>query len=161
MDQQDNNDRPVDTKRRKDRAKLIFLAVVAVAVVLVYRFQQSGAELPKWPGDLPAALVKARQENRKVLVFFAGKPPSEDARQMSTTTLKKNARHIARGKFIKVLIQLKKTDELAKRYKISTLPTFLVLDAEGKELNRRVGRVGEAPFTNGFLDCSEVEKPKP
>jgi len=96
-----------------------------------------------------------------VLVFFASKQPSGDARRMSTTTLGKNAKNIARGKFIKVLIQLKKTDELAKRYKISTLPTFLVLDAEGKELNRRVGRVGEAPFTNGFLDCSEVEKPKP
>jgi hypothetical protein len=87
MDQQDNNDRPVDTKRRKDRGKLIFLATVVVAVVLVYISQQSGAELPKWPGDLPTALVKAKQENRKVLVFFASNPPSEDARHMYSTKM--------------------------------------------------------------------------
>ena len=158
MDQQDNNDRPVEAKRRKDRGKLIFLAVIAVAFVLVYMSQRSGAELPDWPGDLSAALVKAGQEGRKVLVFFAGSPPSEDARRMSTTTLSKNARHIAQGKFIKVLVQLEKTDELARRYSIAKLPTFLLLDAQGKVLNRRVGMVGEVAFNKGFLDCSD---PKP
>ena len=79
-------------------------------------------------------------------------------RRMSTTTLSKNRKHIERSKFIKVLIQLKKTDELARRYSIAKLPTFLLLDAEGKVLNRRVGLVGEVAFNKGFLDCSD---PKP
>jgi len=158
MDQQDNNDRSVETKRRKDRGKLIFLGVIAVAFALVYMSQRSGAELPDWPGGLPAALAKAKQEDRKVLVFFAGSPPSEDARRMSTTTISKNLKYIKEGKFITVLIQLKKSDELAKRYDIARLPTFLLLDAEGKVLNRRVGMVGEVAFNKGFLDCSD---PKP
>ena len=157
MDQQDNHDQAVDTKRRKDKAKLIFLVLIAAAVLLVYISQQSGAELPDWPGDLSAALVQAKQEDRKVLVFFADTPPSTTARNMSTTTLKKNARHIARGKFIKVLIQVAKTDDPAKRYNVKNLPTFLLLDAQGKVLNRRAGFVGEAAFQNGFLDCSEVK----
>jgi len=161
MDQQDNHDQSTDAKRRKARAKLIFLVIIAVAVVLVYISQQSDVVLPNWPGDLPAALVQARQEDRRVLVFFAGSPPSTNARLMSTMTLSKNGKHIKEGKFIKVLVQIKKTDELAKRYKISGLPTFLLLDAQGKELNRRVGFVGQEPFRTEFLDCGTVEKAKP
>jgi len=160
MDQQDNHNQAVEAKPRKDRGKLIFLAVIAVAVILVYMSQQSGAELPDWPDDLPTALAKAGQEDRKVLVFFAGSPPSANARRMSTTTLGKNSKHIKRGKFITVLIQIKKTDDLAKRYSVSKFPTFLLLDAEGKVLNRRAGFVGEVAFRNGFLDCSDV-KTKP
>jgi hypothetical protein len=161
MDQQDNRDQSTDAKRRKDKAKLIFLAVTAVAVILIYVSQRSGSELPNWPGDLPTALVQARQEDRRVLVFFAGSPPSTNARRMSTMTLSKNGKHIKEGKFIKVLVQIKKTDELAKRYKISGLPTFLLLDAQGKELNRRVGFVGQEPFRTEFLDCEKVEKAEP
>ena len=157
MDQQDNHDQPVNTKRLKDRGKLIFLALVAVAVILVYISQQSGVELPNWPDDLSAALAQAKQEDRKVLVFFANSPPSTNARRMSTATLNKNAGYIAKGKFIKVLIRIKKTDDLAKRYNVEDFPTFLLLDAQGQVLNRRVGFVGEVAFRNGFLDCSEVQ----
>lgn len=158
MDQQDSRDESAEAKRRK--GKLIFLSIIAVAVILVYISQRSGSELPDWPGDLPAALARAKQEDRKVLVFFASDPPSGIARIMSTTTLEKNAKFIERGKFITVLVQLKKSDELAKRYKISKLPTFLLLDSDGKEMNRRTGRVGEVPFNLGFLDCSEVPEPQ-
>ena len=159
MDQQDNHNQAVEAKCRKDRGKLIFLVVIAVAVILVYMSQQSGAELPDWPGDLSAALTKAKQEDRKVLVFFADSPPSTNDRRMSTMTLYNNRKHIERGKFIRVLVQVKKTDDPAKQYGISDFPTFLLLDAQGKELNRRVGFVGELAFRNGFLDCSEVKKP--
>ena len=159
MDQQDNHNQPVETKRRKDRGKLIFLAVIAVAIILVYVSQRSGAELPNWPGDLPAALAQARQEDRKVLVFFAGNPPSTNARRMSTMTLSKNGRQIKRRKLITVLIQVKKIDELVKRYSIKKFPTFLLLDAQGKELNRRIGFVGHGDFSIGFLDCSKVKGP--
>jgi thioredoxin-related protein len=156
MDQQDNHDQATAAKRRKDKGKLIFLAIVAVAVVLVYGFQRSGAELPNWPGDLSAGLVQAKQEERKVLVFFADSPPSTTARKMSTTTLKMNKKHIKRRKLITVLLQVKKSDELAKRYSIRKFPTFLLLDAQGKELNRRVGSVGAVPFRNEFLDGTKV-----
>jgi hypothetical protein len=161
MDQQDNHDRPVEAKRRKDRAKLIFMGVLAVAVILVYISQQRAPELPDWSGDLPTALAQAEKEDRKLLVFFAGSPPSTNARRMSTTTLRKNSPRIRDRKLITVLIRVKKTDELAKRYDVRELPTFLLLDARGKELNRRVGFVGHMPFVTGFLDCGKVEKAKP
>jgi len=157
MDQQDTKDQPTKAKQPIDRGKLVFAIVIAVAVVLVYMMQQSGTELPDWPGDLPAALAKAANEDRKVLVFFAGSPPSQDARNMSTKTLRHNAKNIRSHKLITVLIRLEKNDELSKRYKISEkLPVFLLLDSKGKELNRRAGFVGQTSFSQGFLDCAEV-----
>jgi hypothetical protein len=156
MDQQDTHDQATAAKHRKDKGKFIFLAIISVVVILVYMSQRSGAELPDWPGDLSAGLAQAKQEERKVLVFFASTPPSTTARKMSTSTLGKNAKHIKSGKFITLLIQGKKTDELFKRYKVTVLPTFLLLDAEGKVLNRRFGLVGEVPFNKGFLDGSDV-----
>jgi thiol-disulfide isomerase/thioredoxin len=146
----------VEAKRRVDRGKLIFLAVIIVAVALVYISQQSGAELPDWPDDLEAALIQAKKEDRKVLVFFAGSPPSTVARTMSTGTLKKNAKQIKRGKLITVLVQVRKTEDPAKKYGVQEYPTFLLLGSDGKELNRRVGFVGQSQFSIGFLDCSKV-----
>jgi hypothetical protein len=157
MDQQDNQDQAAGAKRRKDRGKLIFGAVIAVVVILVYIFQLGGG-LPDWPDDLSGALIRAKQENRNVLIFFAGDPPSTNAQDMSRTTLQKNAAKITDGKFIKLLIKIKKTDELAERYKIKRLPTFLLLDPQGKELDRRSKFVGQADFGK-FLNCSKVEKP--
>ena len=161
MDQQNSNDQAIDSKRRRDRGKLIFGNVAVVAVALVYILQLSGAELPDWPDDLPAALAQAKKEDRRVLVFFAGNPASENARNMSRKTLDKNMKHIKRGKFLTVLLQVKKTDAVAKKYSISALPTFLLLDGDGKELNRRTGFVGQAAFHGGFLDCTVVKVKKP
>ncbi|MDP6047691.1 MAG: hypothetical protein QGG25_18920, partial [Phycisphaerae bacterium] len=95
MDQLDTKDAPIEKKKARDRGKLIFLGVFILAVILVYITQQSGAALPDWPGDLQAALTKAKKEDRKVLVFFADKRPSTTARNMSTRTLKKNGKHIS------------------------------------------------------------------
>ncbi len=163
MDPQDTKDQPAGTKQRIDRGKLIFGIVIAVAVVAVYMFQRSGAELPKWPGDLAAALAQAEKEDRKILVFFAADPPSTTARNMSTKTLKHNAKNIKTRKLICVLVRAKQDNELTKRYKISSkkLPVFLLLDSKGKELNRRSGFVGQTAFGGGFLDCQEVQVAKP
>ncbi len=156
MDQLDTKDAPIEKKKARDRGKLIFLGVFILAVILVYITQQSGAALSDWPGDLQAALTKAKKEDRKVLVFFADKRPSTTARNMSTRTLKKNGKHISNRKLITVLLKVDKTGESAQRYRIRTLPTFILLDSEGKELNRRVGFVGEVSFRNDFLDCGKV-----
>jgi thioredoxin-related protein len=159
MNQQGDPSHSSETKRRKDKGKLVFLIIIAVAIALVYLSQQSGAELPDWPGDLTQALAQAKQEDRRVLVFFASKSPSANARQISRRTLTKSAKQIERGKFIKVFIQVRKTDELVKRYGIPDLPAFLILDPQGKELNRRIGFIGAAAFRTGFLYCTEVQKP--
>ena len=49
--------------------------------------------------------------------------------------------------------------DLAKRYKLTKLPTMVILDANGKELNRREGFIGEVEFRRGFLDLTKIEAP--
>lgn len=160
MDNQDKQDQPVEAKPKRDKGKMVFLAVAIVAVVLVYISQQSGSELPDWSDDLPAALAQAEKEKRGVLVFFVGDPPSANGRWMATSTLPKNAKKIAELKLLKVLLQVNMKDERIKQYKITRLPAFLLLNSQGEELNRREGRVGEVPFKKQFLDRGTVEKPK-
>jgi len=36
---------------------------------------------------------------------------------------------------------------------------MMVLDANGNELNRREGFIGEVPFRHGFLDLAQIEAP--
>ena len=154
-------DRPVRTGRKAvdRRAKLAFLVVAAVAAVCIYLLQREGPKLKGWATDLDVALKQAKAENRRSLVFFTASPKSTTARRLIQTTLRKNVQMIAREQVVKVNVDTDLNTNLAVRYKISSLPTFVLLSPEGKELNRRKGFVGEVPFHKGFLDCSQVNKP--
>jgi len=159
MNQQDDPNRQAAQKRRGDRGKMIFLVIIVVAVAVIYWSQQSDVGLPKWPGDVDKALAEGKAENRRILLFFAGKPPSETARRMSRKTLKHNRARLRKDKIICVLVRAKRDGDLAKKYKVSEFPTFILLDNLGKELNRRVGFIGEVAFRDSFLDCTKVQKP--
>ena len=51
------------------------------------------------------------------------------------------------------------TDPTATTYRLRRLPTLMVLDAGGREKNRREGPVGEVDFRDGFLDLRAVRRP--
>ena len=149
---------------RSDRlVKVGFLLAAAIAAGLVYWFFQTGETfLKSWSINLDDALVRAKQTDRRVLAFFVSDPPSAAAIRLSETTLakKNNEQAIRDGKFIRVKVV---TDgiasDLGKRYKLTMLPAMIVLDANGKELNRREGFIGEVDFRHGLLDLSKIEAP--
>lgn len=157
----DNQIAATGSKTADRRTKIVFLVVLAVAAALVYVLLQRRTPGFNWPEDLDKALEQARTQQRNVLVFFTSSPKSLTARQLIQTTLRKNVRTIAQQRVVKVNVSLDTVNcDLAARYKISSLPTFVLLSPEGKELNRREGFVGEVDFHKGFLDCSRVVKPK-
>lgn len=157
----DNQIAATGSKTADRRTKIVFLVVLAVAAALVYVLLQRRTPGFNWPEDLDKALEQARARQRNVLVFFTLSPKSATARRLIQTTLRKNVRTIAQQRVIKVNVSLDTVNcDLAARYKISSLPTFVLLSPEGKELNRREGFVGEVDFHKGFLDCSRVVKPK-
>lgn len=158
----DNQIAATGSKTADHRIKIVFLVVLAVAAALVYVLLQRRTPGFNWPEDLDKALEQGRTRQRNVLVFFTSSPKSATARRLIQTTLRKNAAMIARERVVKVNISLDRElkSDLAARYKISSLPTFVLLSPEGKELNRREGFVGEVDFHKGFLDCSRVAKPK-
>ena len=152
---------PNPSARGKDRwVKRIFLLATVAAVVAVYLLQRSGPGMPDWPGDLPAVLVRAKAESRPVLVFFHSSPPSATAQRLATTTILKNAAAIRKGRFLTARVAVSGLgSDLARQYRLTELPTLILLDPSGKETNRRTGFVGEVPFRNGFLDNKDVQAP--
>ena len=155
----DTNTTPAVGSSKTDRlVKTIF--VLAALGILVYLgvSQFRGVGLPDWPRDLNEAIEQSKVQNRPILVFFAGRPPSQTDRRLAQTTIAKNAQAIADGKFLTVLVQLdpRVRSDLAGKYAIKTLPAVLILSAEGLEINRREGFVGEVEFRAGFLDLSDV-----
>lgn len=158
----DNQIAASGSKTADRRTKIAFLVVMVVAAAFVYVLLQRRTPGFNWPEDLDKALEQARTRQRNVLVFFTGSPKSDIAKQLIRKTLRKNAPMIAKQRVVKVNVSLDRElkSDLAARYKISSLPTFVLLSPEGKELNRREGFVGEGDFHKGFLDCSKVVKPK-
>jgi len=146
------------------RVRLGFLAVlIALGAGVYFLLQRGKTVLKSWPADLDTVLSQARAEDRKVVAIFLSSPPSEMTRRMAATTLRKphNQRAIAEGRFLRVKVTLPTSlkSALARRYKIRKLPTTLVLDPGGRELNRREGMIGEVPFREEFLSCTNVVKP--
>ena len=166
-DTNDASQTPQEPAGGDRRVKIVFGVVLLIAVVLVYYVQRKPPpDLTKdWPEGLAAALDRAKQEKRPVLVFFTGQSLSQTARRLLETTLRQRANRTAirEGRFIRVRVGLTSslTSDLVKKYKIKKLPTMLLLAPDGAERNRRVGFIGEVPFRNGFLDCKVVEKPEP
>jgi len=146
---------------RKDRwVKRLFLLATVAAVVAVYLLQRSGPGMPDWPGDLPAVLVRAKAENRPVLVFFHSSPPSATAQRLASTTIVMNAAAIQKGRFLTARVAVPGLgSDIARQYRLTELPTLILLDRSGKETNRRTGFVGEVPFRSGFLDNKDVQAP--
>lgn len=149
------------TSKRGRKHLILFVCIIIIAVAFVQYLQRRGPRLEGWTDRLDAALNQGRRENRPLLVFFMGSVPGATARRLAGGTLEKSANReaIADGRFIKVKVMLSSASELAGRYKITELPTMVLLSPEGNELNRRSGFIGEVPFRRGFLDCKDVRKP--
>jgi hypothetical protein len=158
---------PVHPGRGRDRViKLVFVLITLVVVALLYWFQRRGLSLPDWGTDLAAGLTQAEAENRSVVVLFANAPPGEQERWLKNNILSKpeNEGALRDGRFIKVVLNIGNvaTSDLARHYKITELPTLLLLGPDGVEKNRRPchsRRIGEVEFRTGFLDCSQVVPP--
>jgi hypothetical protein len=137
-------------KNNDRRAKMAFLVVAILVAGVVYFLFQSGEEILKnWPADFNATLADANQTGRNVLVVFLSNPPNDDSVFVATTTLTKpkNRQAIEAGKFARVKTVVNDLNgPLAGKYKLTKLPTLMVLDSKGKEVARAEGRVGEVPF---------------
>ncbi len=166
MNQQTEHSADEQAKKTKPdhKAKVIFLMIALVIGGGILLIQRRPPELPEgWSEDLPAALKQARLENRRLVIVFIAKPPSDTCRKLFDTTLAKpkNREAITDGRFIPVRQRIKPTkpSDVAKKYKVTHFPTTLILSPGGKELNRREDFIGELPFRDGFLNMRKLEPP--
>jgi len=150
---------PVATKSDR-KAKFIFLVVLIIVGFVVWRMSQ---QPPVWPGastDLDKTLATAKEQNKEVLVLFMDSPPGETTRNMLKGQLARPQNKEAVAKILTVQQSISSLDsDLAKKYEIVKLPTLLLLDPSGKELNRNEGSIGEVEFRSDFLSRKTIVPP--
>jgi len=163
-EQADRPDDPASRNARDRRAKLAFVAIALVVAGAVYWWVQRNPRiLTGWSEDLDAALKQAAAENRKAALIFHANPPGATTRWLAKNTLAKsdNRKALDRGEFLRIRVKLNTAlnSPTATRFKIRKLPTMLLLGPDGKELNRREGKIGEVEFRQEFLTCKVVYDP--
>jgi len=138
------------------------MAVLAVCSMVA---QLHAAE---WLTDLPKAMGQAKAEKKMVLMDFTGSDWCPPCKALHKTVLTSTEfKSYADKNLVLVEVdfprQKDQTEELkaankalAKKYEIDGFPTVIVLDAEGKELTKKVGYEGETP--QDFI--AELEKLK-
>lgn len=121
---------------------------------------QEGGDLsndPSWNKNYDAALAKAKESGRRVLINFTGSDWCHWCILMDEETLSKQAfkdyadKHLvlvyvdspARKQLESSLVS--QNDRLKRKYGVSGFPTFVVLDPDGKEIDRREGYVQGGP----------------
>jgi thiol:disulfide interchange protein DsbD len=130
-------------------------------MAVVWVIQRSGPPLLGWGKDLEAALKQAAEGGRRAVILFHASPSSQTTRNLIKRVLghSETKKALEGGKFIRVRLKTSLGSPVAKKYKIQDLPTVVVVDSEGKELNRRVGYISFADFRAGFLDCTQIVNP--
>ena len=149
-----DNKPPTSGNHRK--VGLAFLLVAIIGATVIYC---SHRQLPPPPGwiddDLPEAMRLAKQRGANVVVLFVAEPPSEAARWMRNGTLSKegNVKALAERNFVAVMVRVSagRRGEIAHEFNVTEFPTTIILSAEGEELHRQVGKIGETEFRNDFL----------
>ena len=122
-----------------------------------------------WITDVPKALEQAKSEKKMVLLDFTGSdwcPPCKALHKNVLTS--EEFSKFAKDNLVLVDLDFPKAKpqsdelkaankELSKKYGIKGFPTIIVLDADGKELFRKVG-YGGTPAAEYVADLAKLKK---
>lgn len=143
------------------RETLFWAALVAIVLTAQWPmlkgwyYRATGAPAPAssiaWRTDLDAALAEARSANKRVLVDFSADwcPPCQTMKH-DVWPHPRVAEAISAG-YVPVLVDADRDTVLADRYQVSSIPTILLLDADGRVVKRNNGflpRAGMLRFLN-------------
>jgi thiol:disulfide interchange protein len=111
-----------------------------------------------WENEMPAALERARNEGKLVLVNFYADWCVWCKRLESTTLRDANVASVLQNKVVPLSLNVDGDGkELSNKYEVDGLPTIIVLDAGGREIGRIPGYMPPDSFlerVEGFLQQS-------
>ena len=122
-----------------------------------------------WITDVPKAMEQAKSQKKLVLLDFTGSdwcPPCKNLHAKVLTS--EEFSKFAKDNLVLVDLDFPKAKpqsdelkaankELSKKYGIKGFPTIIVLDADGKELFRKVG-YGGTPAAEYVADLAKLKK---
>jgi protein disulfide-isomerase len=127
----------------------------AIGLIAGLALLRVSAQEVQWMTDLPKALAKAKAEHKMVMMDFNGSDWCPPCKALHKNVLESpEFAKFAKDNLVLVDVdfpnkkqqsaELKKANaELQKKYEIKGYPTIVVLDADGKELNKKVGYSGQ------------------
>ena len=116
---------------------LVLIAIVVAAMtalVLASRLRQA-VDLIPWRTDFFAAQSEAARTSKPLFLYFGAEwcPPCQD---MKRTTWSDRQVETALRRFVPVKIDVDAHPDLAVKYQVQPLPTFIIADKEGNEIRR-------------------------
>jgi len=136
----------------KRRTKVAFVGLVALAAGGWWYVNGPVATRIAWGDDLDAALAAARQRDVPVVVQFTG-PGCPYCWMMARSVLPVDEVESELDRFVAVRIDYSKQAEVAERFGIEVIPTFVVLRRDGNVAARVEGYQSVEEFTR-FLRLS-------
>jgi thiol:disulfide interchange protein len=147
------------------RESLFWALLVAIVVTIQWPmlkgwyYKTTGAEAPAspiaWRTDLDRALAEARSANKRVLVDFSADwcPPCV-AMKHDVWPHPEIASAVSAG-FVPVLVDADLDTVLGARYQVSSIPTLLLLDADGRVLKRNDGYLPRSGMLRFLSEAGE------
>ena len=136
--------------------RMLILAVCAVVAGIWYFGSQTAPSAVAWVDDHQDALRQAEASGRLILLDFGADwcPPCQE---MNRNVFSDPEFAAELEKWV-VPVRVDLSDrppppsagELAQRYRVGALPTFVVVDAKGQEVSRRTGAMSAGQFL-GFV----------
>ena len=147
------------------RSALALAAVAAVFIVTACSRPEPAPAVPiepvsnhatievTWEKDLPAALERARNEGKPVLVNFYADWCVWCKRLESTTLRDAKVASVLQNRVVPLSLNVDGDGkELSNEYQVDGLPTIIVLDADGRELGRIPGYMPPDSFLERVED---------
>ncbi len=149
--------------RRRDSlfwsALLLAFATLQWPMLEGWYYKAAGVEAPAsaiaWRTDLDAALAEARGSNKRVLVDFSADwcPPCV-AMKHDVWPDPQVARAVD-AEYVPLLVDADRDTALAARYQVSSIPTVLLLDADGRVVKRNDGFLPRSGMLRFLSEAAE------
>ena len=121
----------------KVTAKLVFVLFMVVACV--WSFQaRGGKEIIPWRLDLDFAKVEATRAHKPLFVYFTASwcGPCQQLKRTTWADAKVEAKL---RRYVPVKVDIDAFKQLAESYRINSVPTLIIMNAEGETIKRIEG----------------------
>jgi hypothetical protein len=124
---------------------ILFASILALAVFTNYSRFRQGKDLVPWRTDFAAAQAEAQRTRKPMMAYFTASWCGY-CQDMHRTTWSDKRVEQALGNYVPVMIDVDEHADLARRFNISAMPSYAVLDEQGKVLRQGEGYLPARDF---------------